>query len=194
MNQLQFIESLKSRLSHLTEQERNEIIRDQKEYIRDAILAGRSEADVIASLGSPEEFAQSIPVQTKIERAEKASKLSEKLNDTWKATLAVIALTPFNLFIVLGPFITAISLLGSGFISGAVLAGGSAFGLFVFLFHYLFLKAGWMLNLSVFFMILGGIFGGIALTLLMGILTRAFILVTLRYLRWNLKLIKKSSK
>lgn len=189
----EFLATLKTRLSHLPSAERDEILRDQEEYIRDAVSSGRSEEEVIRSLGSPEVFAESIPAQSKIEKAEKASGLKEQVGDTLKATLAVIALTPFNLFIVLGPFITAISLLGSGFMAGAALAGGSVIGLFAFLFHYLFLKSGWALNSSAFFLILGLITGGVALILLMTVLTRTFTQLTLRYLRWNLKLIKRAS-
>jgi uncharacterized membrane protein len=193
MTKEHFIETLKNRLNHLPPAEREEILLDQEEYIRDAMASGRSEEEVVHSLGSPEAFADSIPVKLKIEKAEKASGLTDQMRSTLKATLAVIALTPFNLFIVLGPFVTAVSLLGSGFFAGAALTGGSVIGLFAFLFHYLILKSGWALNLSAFFLILGLIAGGVAFLLFMTILTRTFIQLTLRYLRWNLKLIKKAS-
>jgi len=194
MNKSEFLETLKSKLTRLDAVERAEILRDQEEYIREAVSAGRSEEEVIRSLGSPETFAESISASAKIEKAEGASNMREKMSDTWTATLAVIALTPFNLFIVLGPFITAVSILGSGFIAGASLTGGSVFGLLAFLFHYLFIKSGWILNFPAFFFILGLFCTGIALILLMAILTRTFITLTLRYLRWNLKLIKKAAQ
>jgi uncharacterized membrane protein len=189
-----FITALKARLTHLPDHEQKEIIRDQEEYILDALSAGRAEHEVILSLGSPEDFAQNLSAQNRIQKAEQASSLSAQMSGTWKAALAVIALTPFNFLIVLGPFLTVVSLLSSGFMVGAAVSGGSILGLLVFLFHSVFIKAGWAVHLSQFFLILGGILGGVSLILFMGILTRAFIKITLRYLRWNVNLIKKASK
>ena len=114
MKRDQFILALRRSLIQLPQSEVEDIVRDQNEYISDAIAAGRNEEDVITSLGDPKALANSLQADLKIQRAESASSLNKQISLTFTALIAILALAPLNIIFVLGPFLALIGFLIAG--------------------------------------------------------------------------------
>ncbi len=51
MTKKEFLEKLREELKGLSRSDIDDIINDQEEFIRDAVSAGRSEEEVVSSLG-----------------------------------------------------------------------------------------------------------------------------------------------
>lgn len=113
MNKREFLAELASALQRIPEGERQDIVRDYEEYFADAAHAGRTDAEVIATLGQPAHIAKQLIADHHLSRAQSNLTLASFL----KATLAVVSLTFFNLVFILGPLIGAI-----GFLFGLWLA------------------------------------------------------------------------
>ncbi|MGZ3727113.1 MAG: DUF1700 domain-containing protein, partial [Pseudobdellovibrio sp.] len=129
MNKKDFLDTLKVALSGLHSEEVQDILRDQEEFIREAVSAGRSETDVLNSLGNPIELAKNLKAEFKIEKAsEQIKKAEEQMDDKssgnksfsknvsamMSAVGAVLLLAPFNLIFVLGPLLAAIGIFMAG--------------------------------------------------------------------------------
>lgn len=190
MKKLQFLEILKQNLSHLPQTEVAEILRDQEEYIRDAVAAGRNEDLVIKSLGDPKHFAASLSAESKIHRAETASTLKSQVSSTLGAVFAILALAPLNLIFAFGPFMILIGLTlgGWGLASGSLLAAIALFA--AFFFKLIFISVGFWTQSATFFFILGCIGASVLALILMYQITQAFVRMTVSYLKWNLNFIK----
>ena len=105
MKRLAYLDSLKTHLRQLPEGDVADILRDQEEYIRDAVGAGRSEEDAIQSLGEPKAFAANLIAELKIQQAIQPGSLQKQMRGTIGAVCAILALAPINLIFVLGPFL-----------------------------------------------------------------------------------------
>lgn len=193
MTREQFLEELKRELAHLPESERAEILRDQEEYLRDAVASNRDEAAVVAALGSPKAFAANLSASAKIQSAEASPRLNQQVSSTFGAVIAVLALAPLNIFFVLGPFMTLVSINVAGWIVAACILLGSTAALGYWLFKLVFVSAGAFTHLSSLFFILGCAGAGVLALWAMYRITAAFVRVTLSYLKWNLGVIRKGS-
>jgi uncharacterized membrane protein len=190
MKKQQFLAALKTQLSHLPESEVTEILRDQEEYIRDAIAAGRSEEKVVESLGDPKTFAASVSAESKIHRAETSASLKTQVSSTLGAVFAILALAPLNIIFALGPFIALVGIafggwgvaLGSFFVSVVLF--------FAFLVKGIFIAAGIWAHFSVLFFILGCFGVSVIGLIVMYKITQMFLKMTISYLKWNLNFIK----
>jgi uncharacterized membrane protein len=190
VKKVDFIAELRSNLGSFSGEEREDIIRDQEEYIRDAISAGRDEEAVIDSLGDPRVLAGQLTVQTKIDRVEKSSRLPVQMRNLFGAVRAILALAPFNIIFVLGPFLFLFAMNMAGWaVSFAMLLSAVAV-LGVFLFKLSFFVVGMYTHLSALFLCLGLIGLGCLGVMLMFTLTRFFFNATATYLKWNLKVIE----
>lgn len=190
-SQSDYLNSLRRHLSALPESDRDEIIRDQEEYFRDALASGRSEAEVIRSLGEPKSFAASIILSQRIQRVEESTNLPAQVSQTAGAVFAVLALAPFNLIFVLGPYAALVGLL----IAGWAVALSALFAVSVvswsFFWEAFGLGVGALVHLSSVFLSLG--LAGLSILGLLSMykITHWFVQGTLRYLKWNLRLIHK---
>jgi uncharacterized membrane protein len=190
VKKVDFLNELRGALIALSTEEREEIIRDQEEYIRDAVAAGRDEETVVASLGSPHSFAAQLTVESKIARAEVTDRLPEKFRNVFGAVLAILALAPFNFIVVLGPFLALVGLNIAGWAVSMSAIFAAAMVLGVFLFKLTTFAVGIYTHLAALFLCLGLVGAGILGVILMFALTRFFLKATASYLRWNLKLIE----
>ena len=183
MTKNEYLKLLKKELAGLAESDISEIIRDQEEHITEGLRSGRSENDVISSLGLPSEFAKELKINHQIKSATNETKLLSKINKVFRAILAVCVLAPFNLIIVLGPFLALCGILVTFW---SIAASGVAIGLagvgislFAIPFNFiLFLAIAFSSLTTIGFSIL--FFIGcyyISLWVLKG---------TLNYLKWNL--------
>jgi uncharacterized membrane protein len=190
MKREQFLRELRDALYLMKPEEREDILRDQDEYIRDAVAAGRNEEQVIDSLGTPRSFAANLLVESKLQKVEDASSLNQKMTGTFSAVLAILALAPLNLIFVLGPYL---GLLGCNIAAWTVAVSViicAMIGLAIWLVKLVFLSVGAATHLASLFFILGWLGIGILSIFLMLWLTRLFIAGTLSYLRWNLTFIR----
>lgn len=193
MNKNDFLKLLRTELQDLPADEVNEIIRDQEEFIREAMSAGREEEQVIQSLGSPRDFAKNVKAQQQIDRAHSEPQLTKQMSGTLKAVMAILVLAPFNLIFFLGPFLGV-----AGMTFGVWAAALASLMLLTLLFiafclSWLFLSGSVWVHLSTFFSLLGGI--GLSLLVLIGVyyFTKFLVRMTLSYLSWNLKFIQEKA-
>lgn len=190
MKKQQFLDTLKNELSPLSNEEIQDILRDQSEYIDEAIRAGRQEDEVILSLGNPKDFALNLLTESKIKNAEQSSKIGTQLKLTVSAVFAILALAPLNLIFVLGPFLALVACLFAGWTTSVAIFLCAVIFFFVFLFKLIFIPIGIWLQLSMLLFLIGWITGSLLAFNLMSMITKLFTQGTLSYLRWNFDFIK----
>lgn len=153
MNKTEYFSALKAELKGIPASEIEEIVRDQQEYITEALRAGRAETDVIESLGSPTDFAKEIKASQQVRAAATETKLISKTDKVFRAILALCVLAPFNFLVLLGPFIALCCILLSFWLVAVIGFGAS---LAIFISSFFALSKGAALFVGVFF---GGISG-----------------------------------
>jgi uncharacterized membrane protein len=185
-----YLNTLRSLLAPLPSSEVEDILRDQEEFIRDAMAAGRSEEDAIKGLGDPRTFAHSLTANYKLEQAASAPTMKLKITGAFSAILAVLALAPLNLIFVLGPFLGAFCLLVGGWFAAGAFLLASVVGVVVFFVEMIFISVGLWTHLSAFLFILGCIGATLLSLLAMAKISQWFVLGTIAYLKWNLRFIQ----
>jgi uncharacterized membrane protein len=97
MTRAKFLEQLRAGLRGLAAGEIDDIISDYEAHFADAMAAGRSEAEIAASLGEPSRLAGELGAEARLQRWE----TSRNPRTFLRAGAAVIGLQAFNLFILL---------------------------------------------------------------------------------------------
>lgn len=192
VNKQEYLNQLKYELKDLPSVEVEDIIRDQEEYFREAINSGRSEDQIIQSLGSPAQLAKEVKAEYRVKMATEENKVFPKAKSIFKAILALCVLAPFNLIIVLGPFVLLCSLLltmwsvGLSFIfaSGAVIIAGPA----------AMLMLNPLLGIGLFFAGVTALGVSLLFTLLAFYITSWALKWTVSYLKWNVDIISSQAK
>ena len=191
MTKKEFLNQLKSGLRRLQQQDIQEILRDQEEYINDAINNGREEVDVVASLGDPKKLASTLLADARITQAESATSFKGQLSSTFGALIAFLALAPLNLIVFLGPFLIILALILSGWATaGGVLIGMLGF-IGVFFVKFIFVSVGFWAHLSLFSFTVGTIAAAALMIIFMFQVSRIFLWGTVSYIRWNYNFIEK---
>lgn len=108
MTRVLFIARLRQGLKGLSAGEIADIVTDYEAHFSDAAAAGRSEADVAASLGDPLQLGQELSVETKLRRWENRRSPKNFL----RAGFALTGLQTLNLLVVLP--VLALILFGAG--------------------------------------------------------------------------------
>lgn len=190
MTKQQFIEELKNNLGNLPQAEVDDIIRDQEEYIYNAIKAGRTEKDAVAALGDPRAFALNLSIESKIQEAQTATSVKKQIRMTWEVALAVLALAPLNLFLVFGPFFLLSIFTFSAWIVVGVMLMVAILVFFAIIGKVFIIGAGLWASLSILFFSAGSV--GVCLLgfLAMVFITRFLLLGTIAYLKWNINFVK----
>jgi uncharacterized membrane protein len=188
----EFLQILGQHLARLPESERADILRDQEEFFRDALASGRTEADVIGSLGDPKQLAKTLIAEAKLTGAETSSNssLRTQMGTTMRAVIAIVTLAPFNLIFVLGPFLGLLGCLVAGWAVGAsfLIAGGAA--VFFLVTELVPLSASTFAHIASFLLSLGVVMFSFSFLALMAWVSSWVASLTVRYLRWNLDLIQ----
>lgn len=186
MTKNEYLNQLKNELQGFDEKEVSEIIRDQNEHIDEALRSGRSEADVIQSLGAVKDLANELKAGLKIKSAQNEDKLFPKTDKLLRAIFGLALLAPFNFIFVMGPFIGICSglvglwsIAGSGFFIGLLGAGLS----------FLTLPIGLALFVACLFGSIAVV--GLSILFLVGCykLSFWFIQLMIRYLKWNVEFV-----
>lgn len=209
MNKEEFLKTLDTAFTDFTWSEKKEIMYDYEEHFRIGLENGKTEGELIAELGEPEDIAN----QYKIDSGNKKIILSEPINKQYTndyksykenrttvenvsiSAIAVISLLIFNLIFILGPFLGLagglIGLFGGAigaFFGGLGLTFGTVFAPFIHSF------SGISSNISP----IASIFFGIGTTAF-GILffigdcyiAKYFFKGTMKYINWNLSIIRR---
>jgi uncharacterized membrane protein len=105
MKQDVFIEALRQELGSLPQQAVDEIIADYREYIGDALAAGRREEDVIAALGDPVKLGRELKAQANYRQWQSRRSVGNLIrvivSISGLGLLNVLLLVPFMLYLVM---------------------------------------------------------------------------------------------
>ncbi|GGY07905.1 DUF1700 domain-containing protein [Paludibacterium paludis] len=122
MNQKAFLSALEAGLRGLPPREIDEILADYQEYFRDAQEAGRTEDEVVQSLGDPAKLAKELRAQVRYRQWEE----SKSVGSLFRVVAAVAGLGLMN-FLLAIPFMLYLSLLTAGWITSVTFFGVGAF-------------------------------------------------------------------
>lgn len=184
MNKEQFFKELNHSLQTIPEDERQDMIHDFEEHFSFALAEGKTEEDIAASLGAPRQIAKELNASYHLEQVETKATTGNVFRAVW----AAIGLSFFNLIIVLGPFIGL----------GAIVLGGWVVGVVFTLSPFLVLVNAVIypetfVYFDLFFsFILSGL--GLLIAVVMFYVTRKLSNWFIKYLHYNIKLIKGGLK
>lgn len=180
MNKEQFLDTLNTSLKPLSPSERADILRDYEEYFNVGFQEGKSESEISEELGSPYKIAKELLATYHIEKEDYRA----PADYTLRFVLATIGMGFFNLIIVLGPLMALVGIVFAGWVVGMTFIGspvlvliGSIIYLGSFEFFDLFISLG-----------LAGL--GLFITMGMYYLTRLFLRLLLRYVKFNINFVK----
>lgn len=209
MNKEEFLKTLEDSLLSFPEGEKKEILYDYEEHFRIGFEKGKTEEELINELGEPQDIAnqyrstyEKIVVSEPSSNDYKNEDINYKESKPYKenssiSVAAAVCLILFNLIFIVGPYLGFAAALIGLFVSAvAVIAGGLALTFSPMLIEIL--NAYWIsastLPTSVSFLF--GV-GTIALGLLFFIgvsyISKYFFKITHTYIKWNLKVIRRSA-
>lgn len=180
MNKEQFLKQLEPSLKRLSLDEREDILQDYKEHFAMGLKEGKTEEEIAASLGSPNQIAKELLASYHLGKVEGSMTTGNILRAIW----AVIGLGFFNLVIVAGPFFALVGVIFAGW---AVGVGFVASPLLVFFNS--FINPGTFAFFDLFLSItLCGI--GLFIAIGMFFVTKTVINLFIRYLKFNASIVK----
>ncbi|MBP2145501.1 putative membrane protein [Methanofollis sp. W23] len=127
MDRTEFLERLSARLHGLPDDEVQEIIADYEEYFAAGAEAGRTETEIAAALGDPDEIGKHLCAASHIKTAEQTGSFAALC----RAALATLGLGLFNFCIALVPIVIVASIIFAIFVTGVSLALGGVVALVV---------------------------------------------------------------
>jgi uncharacterized membrane protein len=192
-NKQEYIRLLRNRLEGtLPADELEDLLMDYSEHFRMGKANGRSDEELWRSLGSPDDVAREIRAVHLVKKAEDVRSCS----NIFHAIIATLGLGLFNLVFVLAPFMLLLVMLLVVFIIGVLFA---VFGPVAFIWSVLQL-AGVAVS-GVWLSPLAGVFISVGITalgllLIIGdyYLARFFYHAGIRYLKWNIGVIKGTER
>lgn len=189
MNKSEFIRTLKESLGNVDEVEKNDILYDYEEHFRIGIENGKTEEDIAAGLGDPRIIAKSYNANSTVEKAVENS--SGK--NVFKALLAAVTLSFFNLVIVLGPFIALVGVLIGLYAASISMALAGLFSIFAIIFMPFipFNMTVGINPIAAIFLCIGVACLGTLFFIGNCYLTKVFYKLTAKYLKWNMQVISK---
>lgn len=180
MNKGQFLTKLDSSLKRLPLNDRQDILQDFEEHFTIGTQEGKTEEQIASLLGSPHQIAKDIIATYHLEKVETKATIGNIIRAVW----ATIGLGFFNLVIVIGPFLALIAVLIAGWVAGIAFIASP---LLVFISLVIFPNTFELFNLFVSLAICGlGLFIVIGMYFATRTITQGFV----RYLRFNVKLVK----
>ncbi|KHF40573.1 DUF1700 domain-containing protein [Halalkalibacter okhensis] len=184
MNKQQFLMELDRALQKMSLDERQDILNDFEEHFAVGLEEGKTEGEITCSLGSPQQIAKDMLASYHLEKAETTVTTGNIIRAVW----AVIGLGFFNLVIVLGPFIALVSIVFAGWAVGVSFIVSPL----LFLINIIFYPGSFELfELFITLALCGlGLFIAIGMFFATRTLTQGF----LRYLKFNVKLVKGGLK
>jgi len=189
MTKNEFITILNSQLSGIPENERKDMIYDYEEHFRFAMEEGKTEEQICRELGDPKEIIKQYKLNYRVTRAAE----NPSTRNIFSAIFAGISLGFFNLVLFLPIFLGLVGTMFGLFASaiGIVLSGILVvFSPILAAIAPSFVSVGMSLTAAFFF--------GVGLTALGALffigdcyLGKYFYQGTIKYLRWNVNVVKK---
>lgn len=189
MTKEDFLNELRRELRGLSLVEIDEVIRDQEEFIRDAMSAGRTEAEVVASLGRPKDFADSLKLEYRVKKINEAPNLWSKYSEVIKSFGLLLALAPLNILLLFPLFVIVSFMFTWAFFSLQFIFYSSIATMVSFLSGIFmgFFSANYAF---VVLLCLGSFFLSIASLILLYEVAKAIAKVFVVYVNWNLEVVK----
>ncbi|MBK5460403.1 MULTISPECIES: DUF1700 domain-containing protein [Peribacillus] len=182
MNKEEFLKQLDASLKRLSLEERQDILQDYEEYFEIGLEKGKTEQEISEALGNPKQISKELLASYHLGQVEETTSAGNVMRAVW----AVIGLGFFNIVIVLGPFIALL---------GVVIAGwASAIGFILAPFGVLLNLILGSFQLFDLFFALGLCGIGIFIAMGMFVATSALIKGFIRYLKFNVSLVKGGLK
>lgn len=188
MNRKDFLSQLHRALGRLSESEKKEILYDYEEHFRMGLAAGQSEEEIARALGNPRGLGRSYLIEALPDRPEGGRSGSL----VFRAVLASVSLSFFNLIVVLGPFLGLVGvLIGLWAAAGSIALSGAAVVLAVPIWSAI----PFLPHLSVlegFFCFFSGVFlasAGLLAVIGMWKLSLLFARATLAYVKFNARIV-----
>lgn len=185
MTKKDYLNTLYHHLKRLPEQEKQEIVEEYDNHFIEGIHDGKTEEEIIATLGDPKVIAKELVADSTVAQVEETGGARNLL----AATLSVIALSFLNFVIILGPVLTVFGLLIGLAIASIVMIGLPAILLWVHFFYenIQLVTPDWYAAL--------GYFGlGLVLYVCCFYLTKWTVILLIKYLKFNIKLVKRSAQ
>lgn len=189
MNRQQYLSSLHAMLGSMPENEKADIIYDYEEHFRIGMEQGKSEEEIAQSLGDPRTIAKQFRADYRLKAAEEDTSAGNIV----RAVIAAVGLGFFNLVFVLGPFLGLVGvIIGLAAAAVGMAVGGFAALLMVILSPLLSSHLSIDVNLPFAFFVSTGV-TSFGLLFMIGVvyLTKYFFMGTVKYLKWNMDIIKK---
>jgi uncharacterized membrane protein len=184
MSKAAFLKELSTSLAKLPAEERLDILQDYEEHFANGLADGKTEEEILTSLGTPNQIAKEILASYHLNKTEN----NTTTGNVFRAVWAVIGLGFFNLVIVLGPFLALVGVLVAGWAVGVSFTGAPVIVVLdVFIFQNSFQMFDLFISIAL---------CGIGLFTLVGMYfaTKAVNTGFLRYLRFNVSLVKGGLK
>jgi uncharacterized membrane protein len=177
----EFLDKLEYLLSRVPEQDRKEMLYDYQEHFEIGLANGRSQAELIAELGDPHVIARDLLADYRTGRAEK----DKTPSNMGRAILAAISLSFFNLIFIIGPlaglFGAYVALCAVSF--GLTILPLAILGSYFFGYSYESFLVNFFVSLTSFSL-------GVLMSIGMIYVGKFFYSVVLRYIKFNVKVIK----
>ncbi|KGP72025.1 HAAS signaling domain-containing protein [Pontibacillus yanchengensis] len=180
MTHTEYLNHLEKHLHQLPEQEKQEVLADYQEHFEMGMLEGREASEIAKDLGHPRDIAKEVYLQFRIENAE----TNKSITNLSQAILSTMSLGLFNLIIVLGP---AIALLGI-YIS----LWAAVFSLYVGAIGVFFVTSSSGVQLILLQLFSAMVLAGLGIMLTIGLIKLGNMLYQLfmKYVKWNVKIVK----
>ncbi len=199
MNKEGFLESLKRNLKNIPEEDLLEILRDYAEHISIGLNKGREESELMKSLGDPADIARQINADYHIKKAETKTSTA----NIFRAIYASAGMGILNLLFILPLFIVLLLLLFLLFVIPFLLIMASNMVLIacvasILMPEYFAKISGFVISLpeavGVFFINLG--FASLGYLIWIGAyhITKFLYGLVLRYLKFNLSILKNKEE
>jgi uncharacterized membrane protein len=188
-NEHEYLKTLKDRLTgYVSREDLDDILSDYAEHFSIGKSEGRSEEDLCRALGSPDDVARELRASYLVKQAEQA----RSARNIWSAVMATQGLGLFNLAVVLIPFVILIALLTVIFVAGVLMVVLGPILLLVSILQVLGMSFAtpWSSPLAGIFISVGISVAGVFLVIAGLFLVRFFYRVGIRYLKWNIRLIR----
>lgn len=190
MTKEEYLKNLRDELRGLDEKDVNDIINDQEEFIRDAMSAGRTEVEILRSLGSPKSLADSLKLEYKVKKIDASGSTWESYKEILGSGGILIALAPLNFFLLFGPVIAILSFMFSWIVTSAVIVfTGAALLIAQFVVGF-FIGLNFVQTATLLFGSIGVISFGLIGVALFVLVSQVFIKLFISYAQWNISLVK----
>ena len=190
MTQKQFMVTLKKSMSGLPEAEKRGILSDYEEHFTIGQQKGKSEEEIAQALGNPKTIGTTIRIDALLQEKEEGYSATT----VFRVILAGLSLGLFNIIIVIGPYLGLVAVVISLWAAALSLGLSGVAAILALILAPIFPATFSIAGLNIAFLIFASI-GASALGLLsligMWRLSRWFLDLSVKYVRFNLRIIKK---